>query len=111
MGVQSNQMSAFYSLTVPHVYLAHPQKQFHVFQEGRILKERESQVLWVRKEELERVSTYNGKVGILSVRLELEQWDTIEKWAARQPVPPTMPEIVRVAVTDWMKRNIVGMKP
>lgn len=53
----------------------------------------------------------SGKTVILSIRFSSEQAKTLRKWADNQPVPPTTPEIVRIAVLEWMKRTIVGMRP
>ena len=46
-----------------------------------------------------------GESGIFSLRLRPYQYAALEQWARRQPVPPTIPEICRVAVEEWMNKH------
>lgn len=45
----------------------------------------------------------NGKNFIISVRLTEDQFTFLETWKERQAVPPTIPEIVRIALLRWIR--------
>jgi hypothetical protein len=47
---------------------------------------------------------------ILSVRLPMDHVKQLKKWADAQEVPPTIPEIVRVAVLRWMEQRMTFEK-